>query len=1154
MVRLLLFALLGLPAFALDSNGPRITERTGSTQTDRKFRTFWQLAPDEICAFPRPYFNGSSPSVWQVKIHSRYDASAACPSGAVKNFYAAFHATLTGSATAVVDFRNSTDPCSAGNQAACDGEALSEAEILAHAGWGGGDIVMSATPAPNGGALSAQTVSARTMIDAGHFTVLKAGPEMTEILVEDRSSSRTYDFGWRHKRIFRGTTTFNSTATSITVVNLPDNIASLPRPFLMSAHFPGGNNEVISICFVSGNVLTVGTTNGSDATCADVAGRAQEGSSAQNFTGSAVTGTGVQFSVQWDTLTTSSISSGATSIPVDSTTNPGFPFIAWMHTEAMRICNTSGSNFVVGHGTGGSCSGSTRGRKHWQTTDTQNKPNGSPVPGANTPIHFLEANEDWWIAAEVATEKSLHPAFVIQLWADGTIKWEGWLENVWLDRAQDQWFDLSISDDDGVKYDRDGITMAFGTRLTFPVTSTTDAANPGYWIGTAPGEIRVDFNFPYKKHIGIIPNDPSVSIAQSLINTELTGTSGTQDCCAPSPGYELGDGGEFDNFVTGDASPNTYRSYIGPTWRDWPGPGGRVDLAPIPRMGVTAAYAWSSSLTNAHKLNAYALSLGSVSGRFAHHFRESKTTGAYCNVGHYPANTADMACPSGHDYNGLSPFGLPVSLGVRPTFTNWSFNNVAAADVPPPPIGPTSSNGITFNSISYAHSLGHMAYIAAMMAGRKFDLDELVWHGHIALTQSSIPNYNAGADLVNRWRQRGCDTSYCPGWVGDDSGYRATAWMHRDLGNGAWAAADGTPEKAYLVHYFKSNMAILLGFFNVTGLTDSTMTDSSLCGDMSSTPNRNNPWCFGRSFKGRNAPNVVYGNGSWTGGHQMHSSNAANSWQANDPAYVWSTEGQWHNGYANVSRAINEGQGLPLVRQVRTTHQRNLLNILNGTGGVNPFLSGVLELAMSPCLPEGSAAGGGNCGSQTMTYGGQHWFSAWSYLQQGINTPMKTCNYFGGANGGGGGACTAGQDNCYDLQGGYCRIMMAQSAFLLDGVSDPANPAATGTKAWAWVQANVRVRNTDGDNPMWITSPPESVLISNIRQVGDSLLFTRFDGSACEYRVNPTDSTNTGATAIAAGKKNVAIDISMLSPDDVVRIDCGYRGGPKYARESFTIQ
>lgn len=107
--------------------------------------------------------------------------------GSVQHAIVSFRATVPNGST-TIRFDASADPCSAGNQSACDAAALDEAGMLAVGSW---EPTMAFSASG-----TTITRNARTMVDAGAFTYWLRGPAATQVIVRDHSPARAFDFGF----------------------------------------------------------------------------------------------------------------------------------------------------------------------------------------------------------------------------------------------------------------------------------------------------------------------------------------------------------------------------------------------------------------------------------------------------------------------------------------------------------------------------------------------------------------------------------------------------------------------------------------------------------------------------------------------------------------------------------------------------------------------------------------------------------------------------------------------------------------------------------------------------------------------------------------------------------------------------------------------
>lgn len=266
-MRLLLFACL--PLLALD-NATRFTPVSPVTAAPQSFRKHFIDGEIPSGKFPAPYISGTILSTWQVDQVQRY------PSGAVEHAIVSF--PLTASSLTAVEYRPHDNPCSAGNQAACDAAGLDQAGMLAfNSGTWAASITLTANPQ---GSTTARTFDARAVLNAGRWRYRLRGPAITQVIVGDTSTSRLDDFGWAEHRVKMLTTQIDNASGTSVIVNDATGWASLTRPFEISVGSGlNGGYERISICYVSGTTLTVGTTNGASSACADTAGRNLGGTS-----------------------------------------------------------------------------------------------------------------------------------------------------------------------------------------------------------------------------------------------------------------------------------------------------------------------------------------------------------------------------------------------------------------------------------------------------------------------------------------------------------------------------------------------------------------------------------------------------------------------------------------------------------------------------------------------------------------------------------------------------------------------------------------------------------------------------------------------------------------------------------------------------------
>lgn len=1088
MTKILIFFLLVPAAWALD-NAVRITDRSGSTQSNRPFTVAWQFAEDEICDYPQPFPGGTAAAVWQADNINRWPASALCPAGSVRRADISFRATVPANGTLTVDFRNNSNPCSSGNRAACDAAGLDQAAMLAFNGgsWGG-NIRVTASPQ---GATTQRDFDPRAVLAAGQWRYRLRGPAATQVVVADETPSRTRDFGFKEKRVSRLTTLVGNNWTTLGVEDASD-MAGLTRPFLIEV-----DGEQISICYISGTTLYVGTANGTSSSCQNVAGRAQNGTAAASHS---VGIHGNMVRILGTMRLTANIDAYATSIPVDDATDIDAPEVLQVGSEMIRVCNKTGNVLTVGTGSWG-CAAAVTGRSYRGTG--LGFGTGSLFWYNGTMINRIDSVTDRWVDAPAPRYQSIHPEAVITFYTG----WSGTgivfiLNNYWTDRMQDQYIDVDVSTGTGagtVVYSKPGVKLISRTRLRFPVWNESDRM---FWDGAAPGAVRYDYNHKYKKYAGLVPHDPRVTLTPAAIANELYNNTSTSSVLEPA--WEITDRCEPDDY---SSLTGTWQRVKAMVSRNIPDVGGRPDIGLFPRWMGSAIYSWSSTLTDAHRMNEIMLSLGSCSGMLPFHYREGSTGLKYCDNGAYAANPSDKSCSPAN--RTIDAFGYPVSIDARPTAVTGNQINTQPADRYTP-VGNASNNGFEFNSgtISHMPSLSFLPYV---VTGDYFYEQEVLFLGsHVVSNGSEFPDY-ALTNTGDRAHQRHRDWGYLA-WR---DGIRGRAWALRDLAQAAWVAADGSPQKEYFNAKLNHNMAIDEGKFQVT-----SGNFYYPCPEPVNNQWDYSPWCLGRYKAMESDMRLTYSQEVpqpyLTGGEV-------------DPQKAFTAQGPWMVAYLFTALGHAENLGLRQVRPARTAMMKGLVNRLKHRD-YNPFLVSAYREPLTPCFPEGVPKPGG-CASQVLQPGQQFTFSSYLSMKQAFVSSYQGLNGFA---------------NDTDLQSGYAQLNRAAAAWLLDGVSDAAG---TGWSAWDWINGNVRYQNLYGDNPHWAFSPRDRIEIRAIP--GDTQIqFTGWTTSpdVCRLRVStsPFGSWDDGADpGLPLVGRTFATVNAGLTPGTTYywRATCGPLGG-----------
>ncbi len=231
-------------------NGIVIKNFSGQTQTGRTFTISRVFARGEIRNFPQARIAGSGVST-QADVMTRYE------DGSVKHVMVSFVANLPGSGSLAVDFVNQTS-CRCGEQL-----ALTKDQMLSSTYNFNAEIEASKDGA-------VQKANARTMLSNGDFRYWLKGEIVTQVIIEDRSQSVKYDFGFKNKGSFLASPNgyFWNTDTNLEVLDASD----IPVPSVVQI-----KNEKIRVCGKQGNILQIGASS-----CPNKDGRGFENTSANS--------------------------------------------------------------------------------------------------------------------------------------------------------------------------------------------------------------------------------------------------------------------------------------------------------------------------------------------------------------------------------------------------------------------------------------------------------------------------------------------------------------------------------------------------------------------------------------------------------------------------------------------------------------------------------------------------------------------------------------------------------------------------------------------------------------------------------------------------------------------------------------------------------
>ncbi|MFN7923565.1 MAG: fibronectin type III domain-containing protein [Bryobacteraceae bacterium] len=1065
-------------ALALD-NAVRITDRTAATQTGRPFTIHRWFAEDELCNFPQPYVDGVAASEWQSDRVNRWPPSSRCSLGAVKSALISFRATVAANATITVDFRNSANACSAAaNEAACRAAGITAAQALDFSGgaWGA-KMRFKATPQ---GATTPQTADARAMLASGNCWAYLSGPTVTQYVCGPYLNDGSYDQTRPYALGFASTQNVKLAAPlSPTDVTIPVRDATpwagLATPFkIFTASFD--NPERINICAVDVSAKQLTICSG---------GRGLDGTTAAfHYPGY---GNDLWLIDSNDLRLSAGLTGATSTIPLVDASAVTVPAVIQVAAEKIRVCAKSGNNLTAGLDV--ACNPNSDARAYYGSNPQTYS--GGRFWHAGQPVYFSQS----WMNAPSDNYKSISPVFVLTFFAGWTgVGIEYVYEDSWTDRIQDQEFDVDFlrGTADTVVTAKTGIRLAGFARHHYPegTNSLTWTADRKIWDGATPGEVRYDFNLPYMRYAGLVPYDPSVQASAGMIANELTNNSATQD--GNSPAWDNGSKCALESLAT---TAGAGRVFSGPVDRLYPSPGGRPDIALNPRWLVSGLFAMASALPNSHRWWEWTIGTGYCGGYAPVHLAEHKASAKFCDKGSSSADPS-TACTGANV--AVSAFGYPVSRHARPSINIIGQAASTASDDQVLAVGVTTLGGY---SLSQSDAMAHFPdvyWIPYVLTGDWYFYWGVMHHAAYATQVSGNPTGCYLADPALGGRQSCSHLDW--GLFGYIDGQRNLAWAFREVGRGAVAARDGSPEKELFTRTINANIAALEGMYSLTNGSFYQPCPAPLAGNYDYSF-----WCLGFWFRGNGDPNV----GVTIPGHGYGGVSASPQFGAD-----------WMTHFILVSMTDLENQGLTQVRPIRARMSRRLLNMLtNRTQFLNPFAVSAYYAPWAPAGPDAN------------TLGNPMAFANFADVWAAVPSTDKALTTF------------VNDDN---TEGGYARIAMAAASALPDGVTDGA---LRGTGAWDWISGNIRYRQFDSDNAMWVYSPKNQHRVSNIRVIdsGAGTATVRFvrpaNASSCSYTAGtarPASSFTTGETVLAAGNREMSIALTGLASGTQyhVRITC----------------
>lgn len=963
-MRFLLF--FAFPLFALDSAYilTAVSTATGTVQVAQV--NFDCGAPGAaqgslpVGKWTAPYVSGTKLTTWQNDVESW------CSNGSIEHVIVSFQFTAAANTPTTVQFRADDNPCSSGNRAACDAAGLNQAGMLAFNG-GTWTASMVVTPNPLGSATAA-TFDARAVLTAGRWSYRLRGPAITQVIVGDTSTSRLDDFGWKqHTVAILAAQIDNGTQTSFTV-NDASQWSAISRPFRVSmANGSGGSWETMIVCYVSGNTLYTGNSNGSDASCANTNGRGADGTTAAAHT-VGLNGVLVVLREAGDNyIASGSLSTGQTSVTIDDASAISAVTLFQVGgTEIIRVCNKSGNVLTIGKDAWG-CSANAEGRGR-RGTDC-GFGDCSHFWGPGVPVRAIEAVTDRWRNAPSDQFKSLHPTALLSFpvgWAGVNVQFR--IENTWMDRLQSLEYDVAINTS---AYTRTGVKQSARQMLHFPVYDDSTPGLRGLWVGSKPTSVEFDFNLKWCVAIGICPDDPDVSIAESNVSDLLDNSYVSNSSTAPSWTGGSNSKCEADTIAIFDGAN---RGSYGPFTRLTNDGGARVDVGFKPKFSAMATQAWKLTGAVSRTMREAMGSLYGCGGIMPIHYMENSNSLSFCDGGGYTANTADKACTTAPE-QALTTFGFFPSIIAYPSI-NPHYQNNGTPRVRP--VGAVDANGII------AYIPGAWSHMPAnpfwdwIVSGNYFVEEVIISQAGNAIAGSNAyPGASAGLPNSTRNAMRGSFAA-----VNTADGARSRAWPIRDMFFGWYAARSGTARRQYLDWALRMNFGVLEGAYDWAGGAQYTPcqggASSTNLSDISYSP-----WCYGRQTRGlAGTMNPLWPSEPGIG---YNTSGNVNAIRAK------SLLGTFMASYEMISYG-QIGKKLPAAAPfAREYAARIITQRMLGSGG-NPWALSTFQLANDTCIPEGQDVP--TCSSQTnainTTQGFStvaNWLAAASSATQAMTAP-----------------------------------------------------------------------------------------------------------------------------------------------------------------------
>ncbi len=962
---LLAFLLIASASAEMLSNQVKVFNISGGTLTNRPVTHPVSFADGMIADYPAPYtVGGAAITPWQADRIYRW------PSGYVRWAIVSYTvSSVADTAAYSVEFKNSTDPCSSGNAAACSTAGRDRSEMLTYnsSNW---DAEIQVSGWPSGG--TTRTFNARTVLgdSDGRCEVWLQGPVVTQMvcgLVTGDAhaawdTTREYAFGWRNSRAAGMITgSFNTGDTTMNVITT----AGTPStPFEVYIEDSG---EVVRICNKTATTYTIGT--GSWGCSPDTGGRAQRGTSQ----GLAYGGTGLgqpiwiydhaglrivdsrgnasngnQANVGGINNYTTAVTFADASTITDTTT-------IFAGGAYMRPAGKSGNEVFLHHSASwGATSGQSFGQSGYGGILRLYNQNGVTIPAyKSTDLVWEDAPED--------RQKSISPFVVLTAYEGFASMGHDWaLLNSWPDRFQNQWVTVVVKGGPAGSMSTietiTGAAMVPKTMLQFPSGPNRGkfdsvVAERKYWTGTKPGAVRYGLNSTMFMHSGLVPLRPNIPSQSAITNTIGSGVVAHSN--GNTPGWDHAQN-------TKCAAPNTgttgaqfgTQEHWGPHFRDQGASGQRPEIGAF-QFAQAATIANMDqdvgALTNVDRIWEMFHGYSVCSNYFPIHIRESSTSSSL------------KLCSSCSTFNTTNAFGFMPTAAARPTLAlvNVSYNTNQAPFYIYGFPNPYSNATLT---AAQGDTTGHMATLIAphwWLTGdyiEYFKAESLVHWGSLSQMDRSTPTSGHPQS-----RQTGRNGVF--GLIEPGNGPRTTGWGIRNAIVATAVLLPGTPERAAADWHVANLLAAEEGFYAVR---DGLYYPGS---DTCASP-LSNLWCIGWALKAGRDDNVGKMNhrdfqGSYSVNETL--SNPLRSWAGGAP---WSTE------FVSLALGLGKVLGIPGAARLSKAAAEFRTQI-----GGNPGLRShhgwyqVYATPEHPCNPQGVDQVG--CSSQDVGIGAPQAFTSY---------------------------------------------------------------------------------------------------------------------------------------------------------------------------------